>query len=1198
LRVLGRRFGLTATSVAAMFLLVFSFISVMPVSASGTSTGSSARPSSNLNLFTPQYVILGDLQGSALVQSHRPHSLPLVGGHQFAATWYTAQDFEQGYGVSSLLGSGYNGKGETIAIIDAYGDPEVTQDLATYSAMFGLPAPSLSIIPVGPYDPSAGIGSGWDVETALDVEAAHAMAPYAHINLLIAANASNALFDAVRMVATQHLGDVVSMSWGGPESAVLQSGFVESGSLGNAYADYYFAMGASEGISFFSSTGDSGAFDGTTSVSGAASFPATSPFVTGVGGTTLFLTPTSGSFASLNSSSSYQGETAWSVEPQYTGDQASSGGGVSTLYPQPYYQAAATTSGFRTVPDVSADANPYTGFVEVLEGATTVIGGTSLASPLWAGMTADLDQYMGRSLGSLNPVLYSIYANKTAYASSFHQVTFGFNAGYSAGPGYNLVTGMGSPNLAGLAAAIKGEKQVLGVSVATSQSSIGAMPQFNYGDSFVISATVTNAQGQAVTTGSFTANLESVKGLVKSIPLQFNGSSWVGSYTVAPTDPANIWLVQVSGSSGGVNGNGIEEIVIGGSLLILEPFPYPFGAPQELNEPFSVYVSATLPNGSALSNLNLTAYFNQGGKTVYSTPMFDLGGGIYGAGAELMSGDPQGTYDMVVNATSFGTVYEYLYFGEAVMGVMLSPLDGPVPSAAPGQLVTFLAETYNNLFAGQFDSNVTANVYNLQGTFMSAVRLQLAPETVQFGINNFFGYYEANFTIPSSYSPGFYRLQFISQYYQNSTIGAQDGNFTTGFYVSGPTLQYSISHPAVTFEGQYVDIAATITDGSGAPVTAGTFFATVTPSGYTYEAILTDSLSVTGVPMQYSPSSGQWVAKFQIPSALTPSSGISNFPALLTGPWTMFVSGESMAAQNVVPTGSYVDVLPYTFVGNQQLTPSSVSGAPLVNVNGTGYLLNGAASNSLSVSGITITLGEDYLDSLTATNATVYLVGSHVGTVQATDSKIVLSRNTEVGSLSLSGSTLSVVDSSYQQLSPALPTISVAGLSQPISNTAAYTVSVTGQELVAGTLSVTIDGAPATVSTTVTGTGLSATGTVTARALSDGVHALTVTAYQLDGMSATTTVYFSTNGNLAAAQNTIGNLSTQVSNQNSTLQSQVGTINSLSSKVSDQNNTITSLTYGLYALGIIAIVALAISVFATRRREAPHAPMPAPAAQT
>ena len=119
--------------------------------------------------FTPDYIILGQLAGTTVDQSSRPRSVTLPENYQFAATYYGAPALQSAYGVDSFISSGYGGKGETIAIIDAYGDPTIYQDLATFDKEFGLPGASLTIIPVGPYEPSLGITYGWDSETALDV---------------------------------------------------------------------------------------------------------------------------------------------------------------------------------------------------------------------------------------------------------------------------------------------------------------------------------------------------------------------------------------------------------------------------------------------------------------------------------------------------------------------------------------------------------------------------------------------------------------------------------------------------------------------------------------------------------------------------------------------------------------------------------------------------------------------------------------------------------------------------------------------------------------------------------------------------------------------------------------------------------------------------------------------------------------------
>jgi subtilase family serine protease len=964
--------------------------------------------------FQPHYLILGQLEGSGIVQSGRPNSVPLPLGVSYASTYYTPQDLQNAYNASALISKGYDGKGETIAIIDAYGDPTINQDLASFDTRFGLPAANLTVIPVGTYAPENGITYGWDAEVALDVEAAHSMAPYAHINLLVAANASNALYEAVKMVVDDHLGDVVTMSWGLGENSYGESGYSVAGFLNYAYLDYYFQKGAAEGITFFASTGDYGAFDGTTTVT--ADFPSTSPFVTAVGGTTLFLASSKGYVSALNSSAIYQSEQAWSVSPQYVGDQGvSAGGGVSDIFAQPYYQKGATSSAARSVPDVSADANPYTGFTIVLEGGLYAFGGTSLASPLWAGMTADMDQYTSRSLGLLNPYLYSIYADKGEYDAAFHQVTSGFNGEYSAGPGYNVVTGLGTPDLPNLAADIANQTAPMSVNVTTSQGSSSSAPsQYTYGEQFTITTSVSTTQGP-VTSGTVVANILGPTGQIAVVPLTFDGLSWTGAFTPSASDPAGAWLVEVYATSGGSSGYGMADVNVGDSLGIVSPVPYPFATTTPPGSPFAIEAVAQFPNGSAVQAPSLNAYLIYEGRTISQVTLNGTAGDYSGQG-NITAGDPQGTYTIVVNGSGIGSVYSYLYVGQAVTGVILGPTDTAIPSASPGQQVVLLARVATSTGAGRYTSNVTAKVYDLSGMLVASADLHPSPNTVQFGVFDFFGYDQANFTLPSGLAQGFYKVQFLSSYLENSTSALQEGNFTTGFYVSSPTLNYTVSVPAAVYEGQTLRVTAMISNSTGAPVDSGVFFATAIPSGYSFESYVTDYDGYTGAPMQYNSTLGQWVAEMRIPSALSPFDGFTgNIPGLVSGPWTVSVSGESSSASNVVPGTSYMEVQPYTYYTLSSINATNVATAPLVAANGTGYVLSDIGADSLVVSGTTITLVDSSIGNLTLVNADVRLVASTVGSLSAAGSTLALLHGTQVDSLTMKSTKLTSSGSYYGQ---------------------------------------------------------------------------------------------------------------------------------------------------------------------------------------
>jgi hypothetical protein len=308
-----------------------------------------------------------------------------------------------------------DGSGTTIAIVDAYDDPNIAGDLHQFDVRLGLPDPTFTKVNQtgGTTPPSP--NHGWAGEIALDVEWAHAIAPGANILLVEANDNSNTnLYAAVRYAASQ-LGVVaVSMSWGGGES---------SGETSTDSSTFQAA-----GVTFVASSGDHGAPD---------SYPAASPNVLAVGGTTLH----------LNSSGTISSESGWS----------GSGGGISSVENQPSYQNGVVTqsSNRRTDPDVAYDADPSTGFSiddsynNSASAPWTVIGGTSDAAPQWAALIAIADQ--GRAeinLGPLNgrsqllPMLYGLSA------VDYHDITTGTSTGSpheSAGPGYDLVTGLGTP---------------------------------------------------------------------------------------------------------------------------------------------------------------------------------------------------------------------------------------------------------------------------------------------------------------------------------------------------------------------------------------------------------------------------------------------------------------------------------------------------------------------------------------------------------------------------------------------------------------------------------------------------------------------------------------------------------------------------------------------------------------------------------
>ncbi len=864
----------------------------------------------NRTAFRPQYIIAGQIKHYAFVPVNNSAIPEQVAS---AYTYYTPADFEGAYNVSELMPYSANA---SIAIIDAYGDPLIYEDVQEFDSSFNLPPANLTVIPIGPYHPSLGIFTGWDVETALDVEAAQSMAPYAHIYLVVASNNGNALFEAIDYVVSTDLADVVSMSWGAPENLFGMSGVYTTQPayiLNYPYADYYFALGTAEGISFFASSGDEGAYDATPTSYGAVLFPSSSPFVTAVGGTSLYVNITSGSLEFLNSTGTYGYETAWSVSPLYGTSEVASTGGYSSFFPKPWYQYGVVSGDYRTTPDVAADANPYTGFVEIVTGEEIVIGGTSLASPLWAGITADIDGYLGMRLGLLNPLLYAIYKNGTLYDMAFHQITFGYNGKYLAHPGYNLVTGLGSPNAGLLAEAIKYMLTYypsLSIAVTTYEPNT-EYSWYMYNSTFQVVAAIYFPNGTPVTSGSFKAYVFTVNGLYEAVPLSYNGTYWVGSVYVAEGQPPNVWSIVVNGTAGGYSGTGATDAYIGTGITIIEPVPYPYAPAIPVDQPFEIEVYAIYPNGTPLTVPSLTVAFYHKGVDYFNATLLPVNvasePGLYAGYAMLPYPDPQGAYIMYVyseapNGKLDGDAYTYVYFGEEIIyGYVITPLNDGTPSVTAGQTLYFVAMVENPWGLGMFTSQVYANIYSLNGTLVAQVPLYPASAPM-------LGYQVGSFTVPTSMAPGWYNVVFVSE--ENTSNGPLYGYFNQSFYVAPESVSATIYMASYSIEGVWLNVYVSITYPNGTPVTSGTFTATFVPQQLANELMLLGFF--VGEPLQYNSAIGLWTAEIYVPSVYNTEIYSGEGVYSLAGPYILAVSGETQGADNLYPATQSVYVSPIT----------------------------------------------------------------------------------------------------------------------------------------------------------------------------------------------------------------------------------------------------------------------------------------------
>jgi len=381
------------------------------------------------------------------------------------------------------LGKAYNfptnldGRGQTIVIVDAYGSPDIQQDLATFDSYYSVPAPP-SFTVINTHGTGATDGSGdladWAGETTLDVEYAHAMAPGAKIVLAVAASDDNNDINAAEaQVLIRYPGAIVSQSFGEDENA--------PGTAKSNLAAHLIYVGATIlGDSVLASAGDLGATDGDTPPIPVASFPASDPLVLAVGGTMgspYFTDPFGGG---LYVNGGYGAEQVWN-ETECCSVPVATGGAPSGIFPTPPWQKPFTSSKGRVVPDVSYNA-AVLGGVDIIQSCYipdqsagcdpsnpyfSLIGGTSAGSPQWASIIAIANEARGmrgeRGLGLVAPALYDVASNSHSYARDFHDITVGNNVlgsgndpgadpsqGFFAKTGFDDASGLGTPNVANL----------------------------------------------------------------------------------------------------------------------------------------------------------------------------------------------------------------------------------------------------------------------------------------------------------------------------------------------------------------------------------------------------------------------------------------------------------------------------------------------------------------------------------------------------------------------------------------------------------------------------------------------------------------------------------------------------------------------------------------------------------------------------
>ncbi len=519
----------------------------------------------------PQFLIFNPVGGTASLA----HMATVDGIPGPYASSLTPSEIQSFYGTNSIFFNALKGKiqgdgaGQTIAIVDAYDDPNLidtgaagfsTSDLAMFDKYFGLPDPpsftkysesgSTTSLP-----PKSAVG-GWSVEESLDVEWAHVIAPQANIDLI---EATTQIFQidmipAVKEAASLPGVSVVSMSFGYPELPTSQT-----------YNNDFVTPAGHQGVTFVAATSDTGSF-GTGGIDPFSGQPAFLPNVVSVGGTSL---DQQTGFPTL--------ETSWNQ----------GGGGVSQYIKEPSYQKAVQNTGMRTAPDVSADADPNFGGVAVYDSYDfgfnnpwNQIGGTSLATPMWAAMIAIANQ--GRASlgadtldGTAAGPQQSLQALYSVPYSDFNDIVGGGNEGPVAKPGYDLASGLGSPKANLLVPDLAAYGLSGQAAVTTNVVNVTVQPPQSVepGSTFGFAAAVQDAygntdisfQGQAVVTSSLTGSVVATANVV-------NGVAVIDGLTLG-SGKSSTYTVTITGN--GFSQQGTTSGVTAGSTPSLTLYPAP-----------------------------------------------------------------------------------------------------------------------------------------------------------------------------------------------------------------------------------------------------------------------------------------------------------------------------------------------------------------------------------------------------------------------------------------------------------------------------------------------------------------------------------------------------------------------------------------------------------------------------------------------
>jgi subtilase family serine protease len=553
----------------------------------------------NLSSFKPR--------AHVVFKSKASQASPSFTSSQSGNHYLTPKDIATIYDVNPAYNAGYTGSGQSIAVM---GQSEIEiSDIENFQSAAGFTSKDPTLVLV-PNSGSAAFSTGDEAESDLDLEYSSTIGKGATIYFVYVGNNQNySVWDSLQYAVDNKLSPIITLSYGDCEP--------DLGSADYASLNSILEQGASQGQSIINSSGDSGSTScyGTSGLSTsvqeelAASFPASSQYVTGLGGSeflsadvastnTTYWQSANGTDV-ISSALSYIAEQAWNDDSSSDG-LSSGGGGASIFTARPSWQSGVTgipSGSYRLVPDISLDSSPNNagylycssdseatgitgscsnGFRDSNSKYLTVAGGTSFAAPIFAGMLSLINQKLGSSgQGVINSTLYSLAANTSTYASAFHDITSGSNectagssycssagqSAYATTTGYDQATGLGSIDLYNLLAAWPGSTSSSLASTTTTLSAATSTPASGANDVITIQITSNSTTVTATPTG--TLNI-AVDGTTVSSSLALSGGS--AQYTFSSTTSgSHVIDATYSGDSNYQGSSGSLTLTIGSS---------------------------------------------------------------------------------------------------------------------------------------------------------------------------------------------------------------------------------------------------------------------------------------------------------------------------------------------------------------------------------------------------------------------------------------------------------------------------------------------------------------------------------------------------------------------------------------------------------------------------------------------------------